>query len=45
MAKVYKQKIPSPLSGKGLANNVSVANKAESTRLRDDDYAVKATPL
>jgi len=31
--------------GKGLANNEDVANKAGRLTLRNDDFAVKATPL
>jgi hypothetical protein len=40
----YK-KDPYQPNGKGLANNDKVANIAESTKLRNDDYIVKATPL
>jgi len=36
---------PSPqVSGKGLANNVTVASKA-GVNSRNDDFAVTATPL
>lgn len=39
-----KTKRPLPI-GKGLANNDVVANKAGRLILRNDDLAVKATPL
>ncbi len=32
-------------AGKGLANNAMLPTKPRVTKLRNDDFAVKATPL
>jgi len=47
LVEVIKNKKTFTKNGKGLANNVNVnvASRAESKILRNDDFAVKATPL
>lgn len=46
LVKVFKKDIKDLYRfSKGLANNVKVANEAESDSLCNDDFVVKATPL